>query len=199
MLALASGKDMNSTPVLPTIEVPLQGDLVAELRPVLSDDAPLIEQGLAGLSEQSRFARFGIGIDRLTNQELRYLTDVDLFNHVAWGATIEGHGAGVGRYVILEDGTSAEVALTVVDRFQRRGLGRTLFSALTAVARHDGIETFRFEVEPSNEAVKRLVIGDDEIGASGLMEGSWEISDLPEEERESAYVELIGHYRRAPR
>lgn len=199
MLALASGKDMNSTPVLPTIEVPLQGNLVAELRPVLSDDAPLIEQGLAGLSEQSRFSRFGIGIDRLTNQELRYLTDVDLFNHVAWGATIEGDGAGVGRYVVLEDGTSAEVALTVVDRFQRRGLGKTLFRALTAVARYDGIETFRFEVEPSNEAVKRLVIGDTEVGASGLLAGSVELTDLPEDERESAYVELIGHYRQERR
>lgn len=190
---------MNSTPVLPTIEVPLAGDLVAQLRPVLPGDAPLIEQGLADLSEQSRFARFGIGIDRLTNQELRYLTDVDLVNHVAWGAMIDGDGAGVSRYVVLEDGVSAEVAVAVVDRFQRQGLGKTLFRALIAVARTDGIETFRFEVEPSNEVVKRLVIGNNEIGASGLMAGSLEIADLVEDQRESAYVELIAQYRGEPR
>lgn len=186
---------MQPTPVLPTIEALLRDDLVAELRPILPTDAPLIEKGLSELSEESRYARFGIGIDRLTNQELRYLTNVDLVNHVAWGATIDGAAAGVGRYVVLEDGVSAEVALTVVDHFQRRGLGRALFGALTAVARNDRLETFRFEVEPSNEAVKRLVIGDPEVSPSGLFRGSIEIADLPVTGRDVAYVELIEHYR----
>jgi GNAT superfamily N-acetyltransferase len=195
MLALASGIEMKPTPVLPTIEVALANELTAQIRPILPGDGPLLEQGLSGLSQESRFTRFGIGIERLTSQELRYLTNVDLVNHVAWGATIDAQAAGVGRYVVLEDGVSAEVAVTVVDRFQRRGLGRTLFHALTAVARKDGLETFRFEVEPSNEAVKRLVIGDSEVSPSGLFRGSVLIKDLPVDRRESAFVELINHYR----
>ncbi|MDH3189858.1 MAG: GNAT family N-acetyltransferase [Acidimicrobiia bacterium] len=198
MLAIASGTNMTPTPVLPTIEVPLSGELVAEIRPVLPGDAPQFERGLSELSEESRYARFGIGIDHLTSQELRYLTNVDLVSHVAWGATIAGDAAGVGRYVMLDDGESAEVAVTVVDRFQQRGLGRALFEALTAVARRDGVETLRFEVEPSNEAVKRLVMVDAEVSESGLFRGAIPVADLPETPRDRDYLGLIDWYRAAP-
>lgn len=186
---------MNATPLLPTIEVGLANGLMAELRPIHPGDGALLEKGLAQLSEESRFARFGIGINRLTNRELRYLTEVDLVNHVAWGAMIGGESAGVGRYIVLSDQSCAEVAVTVVDRFQRRGLGRMLFRALTAAARHYGLTTFCFEVEPSNEAVKRLLIGDIEVSPSGLLRGSVAIQNLPHDDLDRHFVELMELYR----
>lgn len=176
--------------------IELASGVTAELRPVLPADAPLLAEGLSSMSEESRFARFGIGTDHLTHQELRYLTDVDLVRHVAWGALIDNEAAGIGRYVMLDDRLCAEVAVTVVDRFQRMGLGRALFRALTAVARHDGIETFCFEVAPSNEAVKRILDGiSTSIGPSGLMAGTLEIADLPSDRHDGELVELLESYR----
>ncbi|HEX9865388.1 MAG TPA: hypothetical protein VGC03_10515, partial [Acidimicrobiia bacterium] len=103
---------------LPSILVVLRDGTTAELRPITPDDRALLKEGLRQMSEESRFARFGSGIASLRDAELRYLTDVDQIRHVAWGAVIDEEPAGVGRY-ILGDGPDAEIAIAVVDRFQR--------------------------------------------------------------------------------
>lgn len=182
-----------------TAEIPLAGGLVASLRPILPSDAPLLEEGFSNLSESSRFSRFGVGMDHLSNQELRYLTEVDHRAHVAWGALVEDHAAGVARYLVLADGSSAEVAVTVVDRFQRHGLGRELFQALVAVARHDQLESFRFEVDPSNQPVQRLIRDVAEgFPQPGSSQGEVKISDLPYGDHDTDLVDLIEVYRNGP-
>jgi GNAT superfamily N-acetyltransferase len=187
---------MDSSPLLDTVEVELKSGLIAELRPILPSDAPLLVEGLAGLSESSRFARFGVGIGQLSNQELKYLTDVDHRSHVAWGATIDGDAAGVGRYFVIDADGCAEVALTVVDRFQRQGLGRVLFDALTAVARHDGVPSFCFEVASSNAPVNRLLRGlTGQETSSGLLHGRALVADLPRSDYDDELVALIETYR----
>lgn len=187
---------MDDNSQLMTVSVPLAEGLVAEVRPILPGDVPLLEAGFEHLSESSRFARFGMGMDHLSNQELRYLTHVDHYGHVAWGATIAGDAAGVARYLVLPDGESAEIAVTVVDSFQRLGLGRHLFQALVAIARHDGLKTFRFEVDPSNEPVRWLIRdiagGYPEPGSS-LREVS--VINLPERDLDQRLVDLMNIYR----
>jgi GNAT superfamily N-acetyltransferase len=188
--------DMDSSPLLDTVEIELKSGLTAELRPILPSDAPLLVEGLAGLSESNRFARFGVGIGQLSSQELKYLTEVDHRSHVAWGSTINGEAAGVGRYFVIEAEGCAEVALTVVDRFQRQGLGRVLFDALTAVARHDGVPSFCFEVASSNEPVKRLLRGlTGQETSSGLLHGRALVADLPGSDFDDELVALMEKYR----
>lgn len=183
---------------LMTVSIPLGDGLAADIRPLLPGDAPLLEEGFENLSESSRFARFGMGLDHLSDQELRYLTDVDQHSHVAWGATIAGEAAGVSRYLVLPGGDSAEIAVTVVDRFQRHGLGRQLFQALVAIARHDGIKKFRFEVDPSNEPV-HLLIRDIAGGypEPGSSLGEVSVFYLPEGDIDRLLVELMENYRQA--
>lgn len=200
MLAKAStfrnGLNMDSSPLPETVEIELKSGTTAEVRPILPGDAPLIVEGLSGLSESSRFARFGVGIHNLTNQELKYLTEVDHRTHVAWGATIGGKAAGVGRYFVLPEEGCAEVALTVVDKFQRQGLGRALFDVLTAVARHDGVPSFCFEVASSNEPVKRLLRGlTGQETSSGLLHGKAHVADLPFTAYEEELIALLEKYR----
>lgn len=181
---------------LETVSIALGDGLAAEVRPLLPDDASLLEEGFMHLSPSSRFARFGVGMDHLSNHELRYLTEVDQRTHVAWGATIDGEAAGVSRYLVLADGNSAEIAVTVVDRFQRRGLGRKLFQALVAIARHDGLDTFRFEVDPSNEPVRWLIR--DIAGGypePGNSLGEVTVANLPEDALDRPLVELMEAYR----
>ncbi len=187
---------MDISPSRPTLKVQLKDDLIADLRPVLPDDAHLLEEGLHELSEASRFARFGIGLDHLSKHELAYLTDLDLVNHVAFGAMIGDEGAGIARYVMLPDRRCAEVAVTVVDRFQRKGLGRQLFNALVAVARHDQIPAFCFEVEPTNEPVKRLLrVVAGAAADLDLLHREVAISDIPASPLEADAVALLQEYR----
>lgn len=180
----------------PVIPVRLSDGAVAELRPISPGDRKLIVEGLSQMSLESRFSRFGSGISSLSDAELRYLTEVDQVSHVAWGATIDGEPAGVGRY-ILDAGAEAEIAITVVDRFQRRGLGGALFEALAASARAAGVESFRFSIEPWNRSVLRMLPGVEvELDEDdGMLTGRIDVADVPEADRESEFVALLDRCR----
>jgi GNAT superfamily N-acetyltransferase len=126
-----------------------------------------------------------------------YLTDVDQRNHVAWGALIGEDAAGVGRYIVTDDQRSAEVAITVLDRMQRRGVGRALFEALTAVARHDGIHELSFEARSDNEAIVALM-SEIEIApllSDGVIERSIRLADLPTTSHDEGLVTVIEEVR----
>lgn len=178
------------------VTVPLKDGTIAELRPLLSEDRGLMLEGLSRMSEQSRFARFGSGRSGLSDAEIRYLTEVDQVSHVAWGATIDGGPAGVGRYIVGDDAT-AEIAVTVVDEYQGRGLGRALLDALVASARAGGVETLWFSIEPWNRAVIQMmrdftVEFDEE---EGMISGRIVVGDVPPGDREEEFVSLLDHCR----
>ncbi|HEY4607145.1 MAG TPA: GNAT family N-acetyltransferase [Acidimicrobiia bacterium] len=180
----------------PRITVGLRDGTVVELRPISPEDRTLLIEGLRQLSMESRFARFGSGISSLSEAELRYLTEIDQVTHVAWGATVGGEPAGVGRYIVGQDGR-ADIAITVVDRFQHRGLGRLLFDALVASARASGVDSFSFSIEPWNRGVLRMLPGVDiELDeADGMLTGRLEIEDLPSDDLDTDFVEVLDRSR----
>jgi GNAT superfamily N-acetyltransferase len=53
---------------------------------------------------------------------------------------------------LTEDGEIAEVAVTVADDWQRRGLGRALLDRLTYRARQEGVRRFSALVQNDNRA-----------------------------------------------
>jgi GNAT superfamily N-acetyltransferase len=82
---------------------------------------------------------------KLTEAMVRYLTEVDHHDHEAIIALDEetGEGIGVVRYVrSTEPRGAAEFAVTVINDWQRRGLGMLLLEVISARAREDGITTF---------------------------------------------------------
>ncbi len=181
----------------PKYERDLPGGVELTLSPILKTDRRFFEQGIEELSLESRFARFGQGVGGLSEQELVYLTDVDQRRHVAWGALIGEEAAGVGRYIVTDDPTRAEIAITVLDRMQRRGVGRALFEALTAVARHDGVHELSFEARSDNEAIISLV-GEIEIApllSDGVIERSIRLADLPTTTHDEGLVAVIEEVR----
>ena len=181
----------------PKYERPLRDGAILTLSPILKTDREFFEKGLEEMSLESRFARFGSGRSTLSSSELDYLSDVDQRHHVAWGAAIDEEVAGVGRYIVSEDGRPAEIAVTVLDHMQRRGVGRALFEALTAVARHDQIREFCFEAQADNEAVMSLVRGVEisPLVTGDVVERVIRVSSLPTTPHDEAMVDVIEEIR----
>jgi GNAT superfamily N-acetyltransferase len=125
------------------------------LRHIRAEDKWRICQILAGMSPRSRMLRFFCTRGDFSEAELRYLTEVDGENHVAFLAIRGDETLGVGRFV-RTGSRVAEPAFAVVDHYQTRGLGRILLARLAAAARERGIERFMADVLPHNRAMLRL-------------------------------------------
>jgi nucleotide-binding universal stress UspA family protein/GNAT superfamily N-acetyltransferase len=135
------------------------------LRPIAPEDAPLIAASFERLSEESRYRRFFTIKDTLPPAQLAYLVDVDHRDHEAIIAIdpSSGEALGVARYIRLkEDGDVAEVAVTVADDWQRRGLGRALLERLAYRARREGVRKFSALVLSGNPGAVKLLtnVGD---------------------------------------
>jgi RimJ/RimL family protein N-acetyltransferase len=130
------------------------------IRPVQSADAPLLADGFARLSATSRWMRFLTPKKELSPAELRFLTDLDHHDHEALGALDhrDGRGVGVARYVRqADDPWGADVAVTIVDEWQGRGLGTELLARLSDRAREENIRRFTALVAAENVAVGGLL------------------------------------------
>jgi RimJ/RimL family protein N-acetyltransferase len=129
------------------------------IRQVRPADAALLADGFARLSERSRRGRFLTSKNVLTESELRFLTNVDHHDHEALGAVDRaGRGVGVARYIRdADDPAAAEVAVTVVDEWQGRGLGSKLLALLSDRARDEGISRFTAMIAVDNAVSGRLI------------------------------------------
>ncbi len=136
----------------------LSDGTAVRIRPIAPKDKERIAEGWQHLSTSTRYLRFLHPKAKLSKWELAYLTEIDYVDHFAWGVELvddPGHlGIGIARYIRdKDDPTVAEVAITIVDQYQRLGLGRLLLQAIVEAAKENGIERFRAEVSASNEQV----------------------------------------------
>jgi len=130
------------------------------IRQVRAADAPLLADGFARLSARSRQMRFLGPKTTLSAAELRYLTEVDHHDHEALGALspVDGRGAGIARYIRdPDDPGAAEIAVTIADDWQGRGLGTALLTRLSDRARQAGIGRFTATVSADNAVMTRLL------------------------------------------
>jgi RimJ/RimL family protein N-acetyltransferase len=130
------------------------------IRQVRGTDAPLLADGFARLSARSRQMRFLSNKKRLSEAELRYYTEVDHHDHEALGALspADGRGVGIARYIRdADDPRAAEIAVTVADDWQGRGLGAELLAQLSDRAREAGICRFIATVSADNMAMTALL------------------------------------------
>jgi GNAT superfamily N-acetyltransferase len=139
------------------------------LRLIRPEDGEALRLGFSRLSPTSRYRRFLSGISELSDDMVRYFTEVDGVNHLAMVATTDSLdlkteiGLGVARMIRLEgEPTVAEAAVTVSDDAQRRGIGRLLVRAVAEAALERGVQTIRAEVLATNAPMRRLL---DEVGA----------------------------------
>ena len=149
-----------------------RGGVEVRLRPQRRDDRDLVAGFFAALSPASRYRRFLQPVERLSEGMLQHLLAVDGCRHTAVVATIDEECVGIARYVALsgEPGV-AEVAVTIADRYQRRGIGRLLVEALRAPAAGAGIHTFVYLVHPDNRSARSVGAG--RCSGGGWRQRSW--------------------------
>jgi GNAT superfamily N-acetyltransferase len=140
------------------------------VRMIRPEDAGALRAAFDRLSPETRYRRFLSGMPKLSDAQLRYLTNVDGENHVALVAIWqtpdlkEERGVGVARFMRLQsDRTVAEAAIVVADEMRRCGLGRILLTELTRIARAKGVRKFCGDIDDANEPVRHIL---EAIGAS---------------------------------
>ena len=87
------------------------------------------------------------------------LTDVDHCDHEALGAAdpATGEGVGIARYIREPGADSAEIAVTVDDDWQGRGVGTALLVRLADRARAAGIRRFTGLILAENAPMRALM------------------------------------------
>ncbi|HEX3604828.1 MAG TPA: GNAT family N-acetyltransferase [Candidatus Dormibacteraeota bacterium] len=153
-----------STSPPPVPEVALAGDLTLRLRPILPSDKDGLHRGFDRLSPTSRYRRFLSPMLRLPPAMVVRFTEIDYVDHFAWVALDARRqvdpGVAVARYIRCADATgTADVAVTVVDEYQGRGVGSLLMRMLCTTARGNGIERFSSLVLSDNHPMVRLLTG----------------------------------------
>jgi RimJ/RimL family protein N-acetyltransferase len=136
-----------------TLHVVVADQLELLLRPVRPDDKRLLAQAFERLSPETRYRRFFAPLERLSDQDLRYLTEVDHHDHEAIVAVNPENAAiiGVARYVRSDPPTEAEVAVVVGDPWQGHGVATALLQRLVVRAREEGIDRFVALVMSDND------------------------------------------------
>jgi RimJ/RimL family protein N-acetyltransferase len=132
------------------------------IRPIRPNDKGLLADGLRRLSPESAQRRFLTPKRSFSRTELRYLTEVDGRDHVA---LVVEHPAdpvrrliAVARFVRLQDDPeAADVAFTVADDWQARGLGSLLGKHLAHAARNRDIRRFTATMASDNVPAHRLM------------------------------------------
>jgi RimJ/RimL family protein N-acetyltransferase len=158
------------------------------LRPLRPDDKRLLSQAFDRLSPETRYRRFFAPIERLSDRDLRYLTEVDHHDHEAIAAVNPENGmiVGVARYIRSDDPGEAEVAVVVGDPWQGQGVATALLQELVRRAREEGIDHFVALVMSDNtealELFRHLAPGASHVrrSASGHTEL---VMSLPDPER----------------
>jgi GNAT superfamily N-acetyltransferase len=144
--------------------ITLSSGETATLRLIRPSDKAKMLRAFEELSDASRYKRFFGAKHSLSESDLRYFTETDYWDHFALGAVMrngdgsEGEGLAVARCIRLhEDPACAEVAITVIDRMQGKGLGRALLERLITAALERDIYRFRFLCLAYNQDMQNLV------------------------------------------
>ncbi len=131
------------------------------LRPLGPGDREALRRGVShDLSPESRYRRFLSPLTELSDEQLDELVGADGVDHCALGALagVRGRPAGVARYIRSPGRPErAELALTVVDAWQGRGLGTLLLAALAGRALANGVRSFHADVLADNAPVLALL------------------------------------------
>ncbi|MFX1293917.1 MAG: GNAT family N-acetyltransferase [Promethearchaeota archaeon] len=132
------------------IKIILKDGTEVLFRPITSNDDDLLLEGFYELSDESRYYRFFCWKQDMSMEEVKQYTNIDYENNFALGAFIKikdvddklrEKGIGVARFIRdLQNPSTAEMAVVVIDNWQRKGCGSQLLLNLIRIAKQKGIQ-----------------------------------------------------------
>jgi len=128
-----------------------------DVRPIESDDTDRLKRLFGRLTTRSVQLRFFAPIRQLSRSQLTRLVDVDHDEREALVALSHDEIVAVARYARRERPGLAEIAVTVEDTWQQRGIGKRLSRRLSTLAVERGFDAFVASILPENRAALRLV------------------------------------------
>ena len=133
------------------------------IRAVRAEDKDGFARGFEQLSGEAIYRRFFSHKKQLSEEELKTATEIDFVRVVALVAEINEDGAkkliGACRYVAIDTNDPprhAEIAFTVLDAWQDKGLGKILFRHLSDIGRACGVEKFKAVMLSENRGMKNV-------------------------------------------
>jgi RimJ/RimL family protein N-acetyltransferase len=132
------------------------------IRAIRPDDKQALVDLFERLSPQTVYFRFHGVKKSLSRGELVYLTELDFHRQAALVAVLRIDGedqiVGVGRYASAPGAPEhqAEVAVTIEDAHQGRGIGSLLLKHLMNVARNEGVSELEAYVLAENKRMLQL-------------------------------------------
>lgn len=156
---------------------------------VWPSDREAMRTGYEQLSEETRYHRFLTGVPHLTDALLDHLVDeVDNVDHVALALVVldengVGTPAGVGRIIRYPDQpTVADLAVTVMDEWQGRGVATALLQELLR-RRPEGVTQIATTVAADNAAslamLRRLGPTVETLGDTPRVDVVVDLEDVP--------------------
>lgn len=146
------------TESFPTID----GEIVT-IRPIRIMDSQMEADFIRRLSPLTKHYRFFGGVSELSSDQVSRLCDVDGRHSMAFVATIRRDGRemeiGVIRYAPYSRPGEREIAVTVTDEWQHKGLGTKLMKRLIQFARCNGVKQL-YSIGLSDNAAMRALAGD---------------------------------------
>ncbi len=136
---------------------------VITIRPIRISDVEMEAEFIRRLSPQTKHYRFFGGVKELSPTEVSNLCDVDGRHSMAFVVTIRQGGReteiGVSRYAPNSHADVREIAVTVADEWQHKGLGTMLMQQLIKSAQLNGVKQL-YSIDLSDNAAMRSLARD---------------------------------------
>jgi len=130
------------------------------LRPIRSEDEPMIADMLATMTEQALKGRFFQGLPELTHERLVRFTNIDYEREIAIIAELAHEGGkrviGVGRLISEPERATGEFTVLVHNEFQNRGLGFKLVDVIIGIAKEKGFSQLTGHIPADNQPMLAL-------------------------------------------
>ena len=164
-----------------------------EIRAVRPDDFDAVRDVHAKMSPDNLYLRFFSMSPLAAEREARRICREPAPDHAALLALLDGEVVGCGTYERAGAGSlSAEVAFTVADDLQNRGIGMLLLEHLVSLARGRGFRAFTAETLSENAAMLRVFADAGLQAQRSLVDGVYDLTfPLPADEADAA----LGTYR----
>jgi len=130
------------------------------IRPLNPSDTRIEAEFVRNLSDATKHFRFLGAVKELSQTELKRLCDIDGQHNMAFVATVREDDRereiGVSRYAQGSKPEICEMAVTVADAWQNKGLGRCLAKQLIEYARQHGVTRLYSVDFAENTAMQHL-------------------------------------------